>query len=309
MDNSKNNKIPKILICAFACDPKANSGLGAGEDALGWNIITQAIRFFDVWVLCSSKNKTNVEIFLINSNIKNLHFYYVDLPGWISRLFWAIWSRGGSQIYYYIWQIKIYFVAKSLNKKINFDIFHHATYANDWMASYIGALLPVSYVRGPGGGAQKTPEKFFRNYFLKGRISDMVRSIGQWLFRHDPFFVIGQKKAKAILVCNKESFDALPKKWQEKTYFFPVNGVSRQDFIFFDSQAMPKPEDNFNILSLQENNSLEKYTTQKITTNFLNSELFFNQEENYNNINLFNTTKINFDSFNDYVLNKRIKKG
>jgi len=68
-------------------------------------------------------------------------------------------------------------------------------------------------------------------------------------------------------------------------------------------------EDNFNILSLQENNSLEKYTTQKITTNFLNSELFFNQEENYNNINLFNTTKINFDSFNDYVLNKRIKKG
>ena len=56
--------------------------------------------------------------------------------------------------------------------------------------------------------------------------------MGQWLFRHDPFFVMGQKRAKALLVCNFEAKNAILKKWQNKAYFFPVNGISKENLIF-----------------------------------------------------------------------------
>ena len=88
---------------------------------------------------------------------------------------------------------------------ICFDAFHHVTYANDWMASYIGALLPVPYIRGPGGGAHRTPKGFEEEYQLGGRVWEKVRVAGQWIFRHDPAFLIGQNRASAILVCHDES--------------------------------------------------------------------------------------------------------
>src|SRR5579884_2376590 len=74
------------------------------------------------------------------------------------------------QVYAYLWQIKAYFVARRLHRERPFDVFHHVTYANDWMASYIGALLPVPYIRGPGGGAQRTPGAFLKEYKFRDRL-------------------------------------------------------------------------------------------------------------------------------------------
>jgi len=97
------------------------------------------------------------------------------------------------------------------------------------MASFIGALLPVPYIRGPGGGAHRVPKSFVKKWPMKERMADKIRSIGQWFFRHDPFFILSQNKAKKILVCNKEAFSGLKRKWQKKAIFFPVNGVSAGD--------------------------------------------------------------------------------
>ena len=238
------NKL-KVLVCALACDPKAASGLGGGEDVLGWNIISQVRKFSEVWVLSSPKNKGNVEIFLKNNDVKNLHFYYIDFPRWL-RPMWSWW--GGNQMLYYFWQIKAYFVAKKLHKEIKFDVFHHVTYANDWMASYIGALLPVPYMRGPGGGAHQVPKSFAKEFAFKQKIAEKSRGTGQWVFRHDPFFIIGQNRAKALLVCNKEAFNALPKKWQKKAYFFPVNGISSGDLILTKTEGK-RTGDKFLILT------------------------------------------------------------
>ena len=136
----------------------------------------------------------------------NATFLYLGLPKYLEFL---NNFHGGVQIYAYLWQIKAYFVAKKLHKQIHFDIFHHVTYANDWMASYIGALLPVPYIRGPGGGAHSVPKNFLSDFSIAEHFSERFRSIGQWIFRHDPFFIIGQERAKNILVCNNEAFDAI----------------------------------------------------------------------------------------------------
>ncbi|MFA6077255.1 MAG: glycosyltransferase [Candidatus Paceibacterota bacterium] len=227
---TSNNKI-KVLVCAFAClkNPDTRFGFGdGGEGVLGWNIVLQLNRFFDVSVLTHSDNRAAIEEKIAVSKVTGIDFYYLKLPAFLN------FTKRVMQIYAYLWQIKAYFVARKLNKGNGFDVFHHVTYANDWMASFIGALLPIPYVRGPGGGAHRVPKRFVDEYSIKQRAAEKIRSIGQWVFKRDFFFIIGNNRAKAILVCNKEAFDALPRKWQKKSYFFPVNGISAEDLKLLD---------------------------------------------------------------------------
>ena len=215
-------------MCAFAClkDPDRRFGFGeGGEGGLGWNMVNQAAKSNMIWVLTDISNKEALEKELRGKNETNIHFIYIGSP-WLSIIKKL---PGGIQLYSYIWQIKAYFVAKKLYREIGFNIFHHLTYANDWMASFIGALVASPYIRGPGGGAHKIPKSFFTEFSFKDRLSQIIRSIGQWIFRHDPFFIASQNKAKAILVCNKESLQNMPERWRKKTQLFPVNGVSSKD--------------------------------------------------------------------------------
>ena len=155
-----------------------------------------------------------------------MRFHYFDLPSWMAFLRGI---QGGIQVYAYLWQLKAYLVARRLHREFQFDAFHHITYANDWMASFIGALLPVPYIRGPGGGAHRTPRELLEEYPISGRLWERLRAVGQWIFCHDPFFVAGQRRARALLVCNREALEAIPQKWRAKASLFPVNGVSADD--------------------------------------------------------------------------------
>lgn len=232
----------KVLVCAFACvkDPDRRFGSGNGGEAiLGKNIILQLNKFCEVFVLTHISNKEAIEKEELFSGTK---FYYSDLP----KVF--DFTKKWIQIYAYLWQVKAYFLAKKLHQKINFDIFHHVTYANDWMASFIGALLPIPYIRGPGGGAHRIPKGFLKDFSFSEIIKEKIRSIGQWIFRHDLFFIIGQNRAKAILVCNKEAFNALPEKWQKKAHLFPVNGVSVFDLKLMEPQDR-KSNGEFSVLT------------------------------------------------------------
>lgn len=223
----------RVLASAFTCCPPGKAGFTGGESLLGWHLVGQIARFHQVWVLTQEDDKATVEQSLAQSvggATSNIHFRYVRLPFVFRPL---LHVQGGHQIYYYLWQIMAYFAARKLHREHDFDLFHHVTYANDWMASFIGALLPVPYVRGPGGGAQRTPKGFLRLYSFKGRLWERLRSAGQWFFRHDPFFILGQRRAKAILVCNPEAFNALPGRWQDKALMFSVNGISADDLSKF----------------------------------------------------------------------------
>lgn len=232
------NKKMKILVCAYACQPHNSlKWAGPGEMILGWNIVNQISRYNETFVLTHADNKSDIERELESNPVKNLHFYYVGLP---PQLKFLLNFEGGIHLYAYLWQVEAYFVAKKLHEQIRFDIFHHATFGNDWMASYIGAFLPIAYVRGPGGGAHKTPKKFLSEYSFSNRIWQKVRGFGQHLFRLDPVFLIGQKKAKAILVCNHEAFNRIPEKFKQKAHLFPVNGISKNDLLLFDKKIENK---------------------------------------------------------------------
>jgi len=234
----------RVLACAFSCTPPGAPGFSGGEDVLGWNLLKQIARFHEVWALTHSVNRGGIEHAQSQEPVSNLHFHYVGLPRALHPL---LRFQGSHQLYYYLWQLKAYFAARALRKRLRFDLFHHVTYANDWMTSFIGALLPVPYVRGPGGGAHRTPKGFEQEYPLGGRIWERVRALGQWLFRHDPSFVRGQSQAKAILLCNKEAVSNIPRRWAHKVHHFPVTGISTQDLAL--TVPGPAADDRFRVLS------------------------------------------------------------
>ena len=224
----------RVLACVFTCCPPGKPGFTGGEDILGWNFLQQISRFHQVWALTQAQDRASIEDALAEDPRPNLHPCYVALPWWLRPL---LRIQGGHQFYYFLWQIRAYFAARSLHKQCQFDLFHHITYANDWMVSYIGAFLPVPYVRGPGGGAHRTPKGLAGEYSWPGRTWEKVRSIGQWLFRHDPVFIRSQKRARAILVCNRESKDSIPAKWAHKTVLFPACGVTFRDLVQFTGEG------------------------------------------------------------------------
>jgi glycosyltransferase involved in cell wall biosynthesis len=216
-----------VLVCAYACSPGGGAeAFGGGELVLGWNMVKQLARFHRVEVLTSTQNRANVETVISREPLVTVRFHYFDLPSWMAFL---RRMQGGIQIYAYLWQVKAYFVARRLHRRCPFDIFHHITYANDWMASFIGALLPVPYVRGPGGGAHRTPRALLPEYSFRGRLWERLRTAGQWMCRHDPFFIAGQRRARALLVCNREALESVPQAWRTKASLFPVNGVNSED--------------------------------------------------------------------------------
>ena len=233
----------KILASAFTCCPPGKPGFTGGEDLLGWNILAQIARYHDVWALTNAEDRISVEEGVRESGLDNLHLQYVGLPAWMRPF---LHFQGTHQFYYLIWQILAWFAARRLHKKIQFDLFHHVTYANDWMGSLIGAFLPIPYVRGPGGGSHRTPKGFESEYPFGGRIWEKVRSFSQWMFRHEPIFIKGHSRAQAILVCNHEAEFEAAKRWPNKTELFPVSGISSEDL---SPRKSPPDDDKFRVLT------------------------------------------------------------
>ncbi len=211
---------------------------------MGWNVVQQLSRFHQVWALTSHRNRAGIESEQSRELASTVTFEYVSLHSWLERL---QDFQGGIQFYAYLWQLKAYFVARRLHRQLRFDLFHHVTYANDWMASFIGALLPVPYVRGPGGGSDRTPAGFEKEYSFWDRSWERVRQIGQWLLRRDPFFVMGQKRARAILVCTRRALEAIPERWRRKAQLFPVNGVTSNELA--GAAPVGGSQNGFDVLS------------------------------------------------------------
>jgi glycosyltransferase involved in cell wall biosynthesis len=233
----------KILVSAFACNPAGN--WHPGEDIAGWNLTQQLSRFHDTWVISHSYNRSRVEKALTQNLMNSAEFHFITLPVWLRGLYRI---EIGQRIYYYIWQIKAWRAARRLHRRVQFDVAHHITFNNDWMPSFIGAFLPVPFIWGPVGGGQRTPKSFFREYSLKGKINDRVREMAQWVGRN---VLISRKRclenAKAILVCNNETRDKIPKELLHKIHFFPVNGISPEDL---SSSPDPQRSNNaFNVMT------------------------------------------------------------
>jgi glycosyltransferase involved in cell wall biosynthesis len=168
----------KVLISAYSCEPNKGS-----EPGVGWNWVEQMGRTHEVWVVTRANNRQPIETCLKERPMVSVHWVYFDLPRWA-----RFWKRGnrGTHVYYCLWQIGIYQLARRLHGEVHFDLIHHVTFANYWLPVFI-SFLPAPFVWGPVGGGESSPSSFFRTIKLRARIFEYARNLARILAATNPF--------------------------------------------------------------------------------------------------------------------------
>jgi glycosyltransferase involved in cell wall biosynthesis len=180
----------KILISAYACEPGKGS-----EPGVGWNVVAEMARRHEVWVITRTNNRSVIETELARAPLPSLHMVYYDLPRWAR---W--WKRGtrGARLYYYLWQLALYPLARRLDLQVRFDVTHHVTFVTYWMPSLL-AFLPAPFVWGPVGGGESAPKSFQVSGGWRGRLYEVVRSTARRWGERDPLVLIAARRSALAL--------------------------------------------------------------------------------------------------------------
>ena len=224
----------KILLSAYACEPNKGS-----EPGVGWNWALEIARLgHKVWVLTRANNQPSINSKRLRLPEKNnLHFLYYDLPYWAN---W--WKKGhrGIYLYYFLWQIGAYRLAKKIHKKENFNLVHHVTFGAIRLPSFMW-MLRIPFILGPVGGGETAPWKLRLGYSIKGLILDIVRDILNFLTKFDLFTFMNFRIADEIYVKTPETMEMIPKKYLKKTKLLIEIGINSESnhIDYFSASHQP----------------------------------------------------------------------
>ena len=186
----------KVLVSAYACEPGKGS-----EPGVGWNFVKHISRLHEVWVVTRANNRQVIERALETDPLPNIRWVFFDLPRWA-----RFWKRGelGLHLYYYLWQIGAYLVAKKLHDRERFDLAHHLTFVTYWKPSFF-VRLSTPFVWGPVGGGETSPKAFMRSFSTRGRIYELIRHAVRWIGEHDPWVRLTVQGAEITLATTPET--------------------------------------------------------------------------------------------------------
>lgn len=216
----------RILISAYACEPEKGS-----EPAVGWNCVLQISRFHELWVITRKNNQEPIEKALATKPLPNVHWVYFDLPHWA-----RFWKKGerGLHVYYYLWQLGVYFVGRRLHRDVTFDLVHHVTFGSFWSPSFL-SLLPVPFVWGPVGTGLPAARPFWKEFSLRGRVNEGLRAVALFLVRLNPLHAMTEDKACAILAVSSATAREVRLRNQHKITLFSQVGFDSSEFDELDS--------------------------------------------------------------------------
>jgi glycosyltransferase involved in cell wall biosynthesis len=200
-------------------------------------MVRELAREHQVWVFTRSKNRQVIETELRRCPSPSLYFLYFDIP-LISQ--WVIWRGVIGQLYYYLWHLSIYFPARSLHKRMQFDLCHHVTWGRHWMPNLV-ALLPIPFVWGPVGGGESIPAVFLRDLGLRGRAFEALRNFARWFGEHDPFVRITAKRTAVALTPTRSTGSRLENLGVKRVdYVSGQVGINKREFESLRTLTPPK---------------------------------------------------------------------
>jgi glycosyltransferase involved in cell wall biosynthesis len=215
----------KVLVGAYACEPDTGS-----EPGVGWNWAVQAaVHGHDVHVITRSNNREAIERRMLDEPVAGLTFHYHDLPAPLVR-----WKRRGGYygllVYYYLWQLGAWRLARRLHATHRFDLAHHVTFVNDWMPSGVG-WIGAPFVWGPVGGSTNVVPPDLRELVPRhARRYERVRRSMQLVLRSaDPLVELTRRRAGVILTFTREALDGIPPRHRSKARPVVHIGVSEHD--------------------------------------------------------------------------------
>ncbi len=185
----------KILLSAFACDPKEGS-----EKGNGWNwAVGLSKEGYEVHCLTRDIAKNSINQM---DEAKNIVFHFIKLPLGLEKLYGK--SQAFMYLYYLIWQYIAYVKGKKLNKVINFKLVHHVTWGSVQLGSFM-YKLPIPLIFGPAGGGQSAPAAF-KKYFTTGWLPEEKRNkVSTLLLKFNPASKKMYAAAHAMWVSNPDT--------------------------------------------------------------------------------------------------------
>jgi glycosyltransferase involved in cell wall biosynthesis len=188
----------KVLVSAYACAPDTGS-----EQGVGWECVKALSRHHDLCVVTRGDARREIETYLASHPLPGVRFEYYELPKLLRPGGFGD-SKRPTQLYYYLWQAGIYFLAKRLIEAERIDIVHHVTFVKFWAPSFLAAL-PRPFLWGPVGGGEAAPAPFLQSFSARGRLYERLRDIGRWVGEHDPFVRLTARRAAMTLASTEET--------------------------------------------------------------------------------------------------------
>jgi glycosyltransferase involved in cell wall biosynthesis len=230
-------------MSAYACEPDKGS-----ESAVGWNWVLQISRFHEVWVITRANNQERIEKAAATKPLPNVHWVYFDLPRWA-----RFWKRGerGVRLYYYLWQIGAYFVARKLHRSVAFNLLHHVTFGQYWTPPF-PALLPIPFIWGPVGGGESAPRAFKTDFSSIGRRFESLREFRRTLASIDPLLRLIASRSRFAIATTEETAGQLRRLGAKSVIVHPQFGMTEDEACYF--AALPSPRTNpFRVISMGRN--------------------------------------------------------
>ncbi|MBE9004350.1 glycosyltransferase family 4 protein [Fortiea sp. LEGE XX443] len=223
----------KILISAYACEPAQGS-----EPGVGWNVVQELSKYHQIWVLTSNCHRLAIEAELVRNPQPNLNFIYLDPFGLIID-----WSQQGKQtqkwvyIHYYLWQIKAYFISRSLHNEICFNISHHVTYVKYTSPSFL-CFLPIPFIWGPVGGGELTPKNFWQSLSLHSKIYEFLRNLARLVGECDPFVRLTARRSVLAWATTEDTAKRLYHLGAKNVQVYSQLGISQEELVSFEHGSL-----------------------------------------------------------------------
>jgi glycosyltransferase involved in cell wall biosynthesis len=223
----------KVLISAYACEPGRGS-----EPGVGWNMAREVADHHEVWVLTRANNRLMIEAELARSPVPGLSFIYYDLPPWAR---W--WKRGkrGIQLYYQLWQVGAYGVARRLHHKVGFDLIHHVTFVNYWKPSLL-SLTGIPFMWGPVGGGESAPRSFWHDFSHRGKAYETLRDLGRLVGEFNPLVRTTARRSALALATTEETAARLPRLGAKNVKILSQIALNEEEIERLQRYAAPPKE-------------------------------------------------------------------
>lgn len=213
----------RLLMSAFSCEPEKGS-----EREVGFRALLAAASRHEVWLLTRRVSVPVLRQFLADHPLAaRIHLEAVttdfDEEGFGRTRFHWNYDR---------WQRTAARQAIELNRRINFDVVHHVSFATVWTRVGVAAV-PKPLVWGPVGGGVEPPLSLVGELGLRGALDDLSRVTSRRLLAQLPPMRRAPDGASVILAQNRDIVRRLrvqaPVKILPNATAVELNGISATD--------------------------------------------------------------------------------
>lgn len=156
-----------ILYIAYSCSPYQGS-----EDKIGWSVPFESAKTNKVFVITKTEQKEDIDRYFKGNSIKDIEFYYVDIPNICKKVFRGSLYSGRLNV----WNRRALSVARQICEKNKIDVVHQITPVEFRAIGNYDRLPDVKFVCGPLGGAEQIPTGL-KSYAKGHRLVEGIRAL------------------------------------------------------------------------------------------------------------------------------------